>query len=94
MERCCELCGATFQGRKDKRFCNRYCKVRAKDKRLGRSHVKYRQYKGDTCTRCGFVPEHRCQLDVHHINGNHQDNRPENLTTLCANCHRLHHKPE
>ncbi len=28
-------------------------------------------------------------MDVHHVNGNHSDNRLENLQTLCANCHRL-----
>jgi hypothetical protein len=45
--------------------------------------------KGDVCERCGFVPEHPCQLDVHHRDGNHQNNDPSNLETLCANCHRL-----
>lgn len=28
-------------------------------------------------------------LEVHHINGNHYDNRIENLQLLCGNCHRL-----
>ena len=28
-------------------------------------------------------------LDLHHINGNHFDNRLENLIILCPNCHRL-----
>ncbi len=41
------------------------------------------------CERCGFVPKHRCQLDVNHKNGDHTDNRAENLETLCSNCHRL-----
>lgn len=45
--------------------------------------------KGPLCERCGFIPEHACQLDVDHINGIHDDNRPDNLQTLCANCHRL-----
>jgi 5-methylcytosine-specific restriction endonuclease McrA len=31
----------------------------------------------------------RQQLDVDHIDGNHRNNNPENLQTLCANCHRL-----
>ena len=26
-------------------------------------------------------------LQVHHVNNNKNDNRPENLTTLCAKCH-------
>jgi hypothetical protein len=41
------------------------------------------------CSRCGFIPEHRVQLDVNHKNGNRYDNRPENWEILCANCHRL-----
>lgn len=49
----------------------------------------YRTYKEDTCSRCGFVPEHSCQLDVDHIDGDHSNNDPSNLQTLCANCHRL-----
>ena len=28
-------------------------------------------------------------LDLHHINGNHFDNRLENLIIVCPNCHRL-----
>jgi hypothetical protein len=46
-------------------------------------------YKKDTCERCGFVPEHRMQLDVDHIDGDRSNNSLENLQTLCANCHRL-----
>lgn len=39
--------------------------------------------------RCGFIPEHPVQLDVDHIDGNGRNDDPENLQTLCANCHRL-----
>lgn len=53
------------------------------------SYRPYLAYKGDTCERCGFVPEHEGQLDVDHIDGNHSNNEPNNLQTLCANCHRL-----
>ena len=28
-------------------------------------------------------------LEVDHIDGNHENNSPTNLRTLCANCHRL-----
>lgn len=49
----------------------------------------YRKYKGDTCSKCGFVPEHPCQLDVDHIDEDHANNDPSNLQTLCSNCHRL-----
>lgn len=50
---------------------------------------KYRQHKKDSCEQCGFIPEHSCQLDVDHIDGNHSNNSVGNLQTLCANCHRL-----
>lgn len=49
----------------------------------------HRLHKGPVCERCDFVPEHPCQLDVDHIDGNHANNDPSNLQTLCANCHRL-----
>lgn len=49
----------------------------------------WQKHKGSCCDRCGFVPEHPCQLDVDHIDGNKQNNEPSNYQTLCANCHRL-----
>jgi len=49
----------------------------------------YTRHKKDQCEECGFIPEHRCQLDVDHIDGNHFNNELSNLRTLCANCHRL-----
>lgn len=52
----------------------------------GKAH---RRHLGDRCVKCGFVPEHPCQLDVDHIDADHSNNSPENLQTLCANCHRL-----
>jgi hypothetical protein len=53
-------------------------------------HIKtYRLHKKNTCEKCGFIPHHLCQLDVDHIDGNHMNNDPSNLMTLCANCHRL-----
>jgi hypothetical protein len=58
-------------------------------KRNGRHH--YRPQVGDKCERCGFVAVVVDQLDVHHKDGNRKHNRPANLETLCANCHRLEH---
>jgi len=49
----------------------------------------YRAHRGGVCEKCGFEPEHPCQLDVDHRDGNHENNDPSNLQTLCANCHRL-----
>jgi len=47
--------------------------------------------KKDRCEQCGFTPVDRCQMDIHHINGDHHDSRKENLKVLCSNCHRLEH---
>ncbi len=80
----CRTCGSHFIAkRKDKVFCNRACKVK------NRQGFSYRRYKMDRCEFCGFVAVHPCQLDVDHIDGNRQNNEPDNLQTLCANCHRL-----
>lgn len=40
------------------------------------------------CVKCGGWDN----LQVHHKNGNHKDNRPENLQWLCINCHSREHK--
>ena len=68
------------------------------DKRLKYMNVyfstTYRIYKKSVCIKCGFIPEDACQLDVDHIDGNHANNDPNNLQTLCANCHRLKSKRE
>lgn len=49
----------------------------------------YKLHKKTKCEKCGFVPEHPCQLDVDHIDGDCSNNEIKNLQTLCANCHRL-----
>lgn len=46
-------------------------------------------WKGWICEACGFIPKHRCQLDLDHMDGNPKNNDPSNFVTLCANCHRL-----
>lgn len=40
------------------------------------------------CELCGCTKE-KAVLELHHINGNHFDNRLENLQILCPNCHSL-----
>lgn len=51
---------------------------------------KYRKYRKSFCEECGFIG-HPCQLDVHHVDCDRTNNSPENLKTLCANCHRYEH---
>ena len=49
---------------------------------------RYR-FKKDTCKECGFVPIHKSQLHLDHIDGDTKNNKKENFQTLCANCHQL-----
>lgn len=97
-------CDNTFEYRSNKKYCSRRCKqnangIRNRGKRSinffdlhSKSQIGkyiYRKYKKDCCEKCGFIPIHKCQLDVDHVDGNHKNNNPDNLQTLCANCHRL-----
>lgn len=73
----------------DKRY---KIKPRYKKKLTDNEHelrFNYKKFKKLHCEECGFIPEHKCQLDVDHVDGDHSNNKKENLQTLCANCHRL-----
>jgi hypothetical protein len=45
-------------------------------------------FRGDECELCSYTPLWRGTLDVHHRDGDKQNNDPDNLMTLCASCHR------
>lgn len=86
---CIEGCNnlqASQGGGRYRAICQSHHENRTYGGRKGRT---YRGFKKATCELCGFVPVHPCQLDVDHIDGNHANDAPENLQTLCANCHRL-----
>lgn len=68
------------------------CRVKYEQEHKKSKQEPYTKYKDSYCIRCGFIPEDSCQLDVDHIDGNHSNNEPDNLQTLCANCHRLKSK--
>ena len=89
----CEYCGEPFHSPPStiRRFCSRECwKLGIKSN----GPVFYRTFKKEVCERCNFVPEDKCQLDVHHEDGDKKNNEEDNLKTLCANCHRLVHRIE
>lgn len=80
----CQLCGevriwATSRGR----FC---CSEAHRERYI---RYGYRLHLKTHCERCGFVPEDVCQLDINHRDGHRANRDPENLETLCSNCHRL-----
>ena len=82
----CPRCGTQFTGgRSDKKYCTRRCKERSRRKR----YAEYKSTQELKCIKCGFIPVHRSQLDVDHIDGNKHNNNVSNLQILCANCHRL-----
>lgn len=82
-EAVCLKCHETFKPpSKRSVFCSDKCRRRV----VKRPWIKFRR---KVCERCNFVPVHIGQLDVDHKDGNKLNNDPNNLETLCANCHRL-----
>ena len=88
----CDNCGIAFRKSPSTisktNFCCRKC-WKNYIKSNGVSY--YRKFKKDICEECGFIPENKCQLDVHHNDGDNKNNNECNLITVCANCHRLIH---
>lgn len=49
-----------------------------------------RMVEKDRCNRCGETR----WLVIHHMDGVHTNNTPDNLEVLCSPCHSSHHKQE
>jgi Bacterial regulatory proteins, luxR family len=64
-----------------------------RDRRVNRTHLKSRLLaaglKENRCERCGITDWLGAPLAMalHHVNGRGTDNRLENLSVLCPNCH-------
>ena len=43
-------------------------------------------------TKCAICSKNFLRMSVHHINGNHEDNRKSNLIRICIFCHTAIHK--
>jgi AcrR family transcriptional regulator len=60
---------------------------------VNRNHLRLRLLadglKDARCERCGLTEwlDKPAPLQLHHVNGDGRDNRPENLQILCPNCH-------
>jgi len=50
-------------------------------------------FKEEKCEKCNNTNWMgvKIPLELHHINGDHYDNRLENLQILCSNCHSIEH---
>jgi len=78
-----------------RKFCGRLCMAQAFDARettdnpsWATAHYHARKLiPPGPCARCGALNAR----DVHHKDGNHQNNSPENLERICRSCHNLAH---
>lgn len=59
------------------------------DKRIAYQRIARETY-GKSCTICGATKD-EIQIDTHHKDGNHENNKIENLQVICASCHKKLH---
>jgi 5-methylcytosine-specific restriction endonuclease McrA len=74
-----------------RQFCDRICMahgyVKAMPLHEDTFRWRARKLRGHCCESCGAMT----RLHAHHIDGNEQNNWPENIQTLCVRCHISHH---
>ena len=102
---CCGSCGCTLSRKQAKYCsikCQQ--ELGKRDKRAailaGEQSFDSRVYKwfmmerlGNACAKCGWSEVHpvtgKVPIQLHHIDGNAENNSLDNLTLLCPNCHVL-----
>lgn len=96
----CPFCGTIITGRAKnrcvRRFCSRRCSIAYKSTRNSKRNyvvlgfvATYDRIGRIACERCGAG--NPFLLQVHHVDRSHENHTPENLETLCANCHAVEH---
>lgn len=105
----CEHCGTQLERKRlpngdleylihfnRRKFCDQKCMGEAFDARpttgtsWSTTHYHARKLAPPgPCERCG-KPQ---ATDVHHEDGDHQNNSPKNLSRICRSCHIKEHKP-
>ena len=78
-----------------RKFCDRACMAawmegRIKSPTPQNSRRQSAKARKDACEKCGATKS-QMPLHNHHVNENPMDNRPSNLMTLCAACHKRQH---
>lgn len=89
---CSQRCHRTaeFERRRNQLEAGQYCDV-YNCNGFVRKYLIHRY--GERCSQCGWDKRHpktgRVPVEVEHIDGDWRNNRVENLTLLCPNCHSL-----
>ena len=73
-----------------RKYCDRTCMATGYVSDISQPGSKRRRvikFRGQTCETCGGTRN----LHAHHIDGNLDNDSPENIQTLCGSCHNTHH---
>lgn len=98
-DKTCKACGKlfnrkVFSGRLEdataylnRDHCSRTCGNSREQIKPGTYLWRARKHKKDQCEACGY----KMRLAVHHCDQDQTNNNPENLQTLCKQCHDFWH---
>lgn len=88
----CIQCGCTFEVAAVLRTWAKYCSPRCRNSHHPRSararKVHATAVPAVACEKCGYC-EYPQILELHHRDGDHSNDNPENLQWLCPNDHRI-----